>query len=587
MRSTLPRASALATIGLFALALPAAPACKSGGVAESIRPADPSYAAATGAAECREVGAGGAPLVVDWRPEERGDLEVAMRGGIAVVHYDCKAIRVLPACTVEGSYGFMGMTTKEQVIRLESADELRANLPQSGVSLAAKLDAELKRGATLDVALVMVGKWVTARDGVLREQLKGECKDATHFVRGATVGAFAMQAGSKAEAKTAISIFGAGTSGGSNAAKSMRTQDGKIEACTGARTDAKAPPEQCGAMLRLQLSPFDGSAVKEAKAGADKGTGADATQVAGECPKGMSRVNEKCTAGEAASHLCAPGDVAECKAQCGLGDAGSCVNLGMIHARGLGGAPVDHLAAAELFKKGCDGGVAIGCFDLALAYDAGRGVSIDKAHADTLYDRACDAGEARGCYNLALSYAKGEGVSADKARAAKLYQRACDGGWLDGCYNLARAYRKGDGVTASDATAAELFGKACGNDEAWSCGDLGFMYASGLVGGKSDRARAAELYEKACKGGYAVACGNLGIAHEDGLGVAKDLAKAAELYRKGCDGNAAGACAGLGELYRDGKGGLAKDGARAKELFKRACDAGSDRGCKGLKEKWY
>jgi hypothetical protein len=506
-----------------------------------------------------------------------------MRGGIAVVHYECNVIRVLPACTAEGSYGFMGMTTKEQVIRLESGDELRANLPSTGVSIAAKLDAEMKRGATLDVALVMVGKWVTARDGVLKEQLKGDCKDATHFVRGATVGAFAMQAGSKAEAKTAISIFGAGTAGGSNASKSMRSQDGKIEACTGARTDAKSPPEQCGAMLRLQLAPFDGSTKDKTS---DKGASADATQVASECPKGMSRVNDKCTA-EAQSHQCAPGDVADCKAQCTAGDPGSCVNLGMIRARGLGGEPVDAIAAAELFKKGCDGGVAIGCFDLALAYDAGRGVTVDKGHADTLYERACEAGEPRGCYNLALSYAKGEGVAADKARAAKLYQRACDGGWLDGCYNLARAYRKGEGVTASDATAAELFGKACANEEAASCGDLGFMYASGLVGGKSDRAKAAELYKKACDGGYAVACGNLGIAHEDGLGVPKDLAKAAELYRKGCDGKAAGACANLGELYRDGKAGFAKDGAKAKELFKKACDGGSDRGCKDLNEKWY
>ncbi len=579
--SVLPITSRLALVALAALST-AAPACKSGGAADAIRPNDPSYAAATGAGECRSVDAGGAPLVVDWRPEDRGDLEVALRSGIAVVHYDCQSLRVLPACTVEGSYAFMGMTTKEQVVRLESADEVRANLPQSGLSLAAKLDAEMKRGATLDIALVMVGKWITARDGVPKEALKGDCKGATHFVRGATVGAFAMETGSKAEAKAAVSIFGAGTSAGTSTTKSMRSQDGKLEACGVAKTDAKGPPEQCGAMLRVQLAAFDGS-----KLVSDKATSAVTAPVATECPQGMSRVADKCTAAEAESHLCAPGDATDCKAQCGKGEAGSCVNLGMIYERGLAGLPVDHVAAAEQFKKGCDGGVAVGCFDLAVAYDVGRGVAVDKAHAVTLYDRACDAGEARGCFNLALSYAKGEGVAADKARAATLYQRACDGGWLDGCYNLARVYRKGEGVAVDNPKAAQIFDKACGNDEAWSCGDLGFMYASALIDGKEDRPKAAELYRKACEGGYAVACGNLGAAHQDGNGVPKDAAKAAELYRKGCEGGAAGACLGLGELYRDGAGGLAKDVAKGKELTKRACDLGSDRACKAMKAKWY
>ena len=134
---------------------------------------------------------------------------------------------------------------------------------------------------------------------------------------------------------------------------------------------------------------------------------------------------------------------------------------------------------------------------------------------------------------------------------------------------------------------AQIFAKACGNDEAWSCGDLGFMYASALIDGKEDRPKAAELYRKACEGGYAVACGNLGAAHQDGNGVPKDAAKAAELYRKGCEGGAAGACLGLGELYRDGAGGLAKDVAKGKELTKRACDLGSDRACKAMKAKWY
>jgi hypothetical protein len=66
----------------------------------------------------------GEPLLVDCTPDTRGDLEVAMRRGLLVVQYDCKTIRVLNDCYVEGQYDFSGMTTKEQVVRLADADEI-------------------------------------------------------------------------------------------------------------------------------------------------------------------------------------------------------------------------------------------------------------------------------------------------------------------------------------------------------------------------------------------------------------------------------------------------------------------------------
>jgi hypothetical protein len=43
-----------------------------------------------------------------------------------------------------------------------------------------------------------------------------------------------------------------------------------------------------------------------------------------------------------------------------------------------------------------------------------------------LYTRACDAGGALGCDNLALAYEAGHGVVADPARAASLHRRACE-----------------------------------------------------------------------------------------------------------------------------------------------------------------
>src|SRR5262245_66516470 len=95
--------------------------CGPGGVADKIRPNDPTAAGALGEGDCHDTAKGGEPLVVDWKDEQRGDLEIAMKQGVAVVAYSCQGIKLLPDCKVEGSYGFMGMTKKESVVRLQNA----------------------------------------------------------------------------------------------------------------------------------------------------------------------------------------------------------------------------------------------------------------------------------------------------------------------------------------------------------------------------------------------------------------------------------------------------------------------------------
>lgn len=79
------------------------------------------------------VEANGQPLIVDWQPEARGDLEIAMKEGIAVVGFDQRGLKLLKDCHLDGKYAFIGMNTKEQVVRLLSAEEVKANLPGAGL----------------------------------------------------------------------------------------------------------------------------------------------------------------------------------------------------------------------------------------------------------------------------------------------------------------------------------------------------------------------------------------------------------------------------------------------------------------------
>ena len=53
----------------------------------------------------------------------------------------------------------------------------------------------------------------------------------------------------------------------------------------------------------------------------------------------------------------------------------------------------DYQKAVELFKKGCDGGSAKGCYNLGILYENSQSFSTAKQY----YGRACDLGLQLGC----------------------------------------------------------------------------------------------------------------------------------------------------------------------------------------------
>src|SRR5262245_9588263 len=89
-----------AWIGCFAAAFGIAASLGCGSVGDVARPKDPTAAGVLGEATCKQVGKEGRPLIVDWIPESRQDLEVVMKNSVAVVAYDCNSIKVLPDCKV-------------------------------------------------------------------------------------------------------------------------------------------------------------------------------------------------------------------------------------------------------------------------------------------------------------------------------------------------------------------------------------------------------------------------------------------------------------------------------------------------------
>lgn len=279
------------------------------GSADKARPKALSYAEASGATSCALVEGRNEPFVVDWRADKRIDLEETMTKGLVVVAYDCQKLALLPHCSVEGSYRFVGVTRREQLIRLESSEELRANLPLTGSTIIQRLGASLERGSTIDIAMTFIGKKSSSRPWVLQRELKGDCDGATHFVRSATLGAFAMQTGTRAKARTAADILAASVSGQGSSSEAVQNRDGDLEACRAANADGESPPRQCSAPLRLELTSL--------RAVAPNAEQMDAEDLP-RCPKGLVLDNTgKCTARTSSTpDICVPDDPADCATQC-------------------------------------------------------------------------------------------------------------------------------------------------------------------------------------------------------------------------------------------------------------------------------
>ena len=559
------------------------------GLADATRPENPNAADVIGAQSVYVIEAQGQPLVVDWQPEQRGDLEVAMREGVAVVKFDAKGMKLLKDCRIDGKYGFVGVNTKEQVVSLLSAEEVKANLPAAGLGILVKLGGELGQTQSLDIAIVMVGKRKTTWAHAARQDVQGDCSGATHFVRGATIGAFAMRSGAKGKARTVAEIFGAGVAASAGSSKTVQNADGLLDACRNASPESETAPSQCGALIRLELVKLEEKPhpIQGAQSDAPK---AEANEESQACPEGFVFSGGKCTRPEGApTHACRYGDVQDCSVQCDKGNNESCDTLGVMF---MGGAGVARNAAkaAPLHKKACDGGLANACFNYGLVLLNGEGVPKDEASAVPLFAKACKEGVTRACTALAVVVQFGQGTTADPARAAKIYAIGCRGGDENACSNLGTMFNGGIGVPKDEKVAAGLFKQACDGGNSIGCGNFAYMVEFGKGVAKNQQT-AARIYERACQA-QSSECVWLGAVYHAGIGVKKDRKRALAEYARSCDaliarGRAETAgesisCILVNELQGAKKSVDTSTFKMATDHWGPACRAGVERDCGGL-----
>jgi hypothetical protein len=325
--------------------------CGSGSAAKAARDDVPTAGKAMGNEPCLE-GEEAVPWTFDMDGTTRGSLFSGMDSGLVLVQFDCKKLKVLSRCKATGNYDYGYYPSEAEVLDFKDSDEIKANL-NGGAAIAAKFEAEMKRGAKLFIAYAVGGRSTTTVPDIAKDQVKGPkaCDKATHYVAEVHFGAYKMEASAGAEMKAAVDIFGRGASAGSQSSAETAGKSGDPNSCERGSDRDREPPRGCNTVVRVTLAPI---------LPAGEGGKPEASPVKAElprpppgCPPGMERIGMMCRrAGgpSARPRMCRPGDASDCERQCQSGEPVSCAIAGAMYERGSGVRPV------QVLQGGLQGG---------------------------------------------------------------------------------------------------------------------------------------------------------------------------------------------------------------------------------------
>jgi S1-C subfamily serine protease len=137
-----------------------------------------------------------------------------------------------------------------------------------------------------------------------------------------------------------------------------------------------------------------------------------------------------------------------------------------------------------------------------------------------------EKGAAQAQFELAQAYEMGRGVAKNEAEAVKWYRRAADKDYSPAEFMLACCLLNGSGVDKDEREAVLWLKKAAEKGHMMAQNDLGAFYAEGGPEIPKDLAKAVEWYRKSAEQGHYSAQFNLGVCYASGAGAPKDYVQA-------------------------------------------------------------
>jgi TPR repeat protein len=193
--------------------------------------------------------------------------------------------------------------------------------------------------------------------------------------------------------------------------------------------------------------------------------------------------------------------------------------------------PRDGAAVRAYSQRGCELGSLVSCSDLGECYELGLGVGKDLALAEKLYRRACDAGVGVGCFNLGDL---GEGGPGNPAQA-QAFERACGLKYALGCRAALWRHRR------EPTRALALAQQGCDLADEASCALVALLHAARQPDSEATRDAIVKI-TAGCSENRARSCATLGVLYAAGAGVEQDLARATTLLTRACQGEWEPAC---------------------------------------------
>ena len=195
------------------------------------------------------------PFIIEWDATDMSSFEQHAANDIVFVRYEGCELQVLDECRNESIRGEQGAYkpaewTSGSLERIEigSEAELYAQLPLAKVSLGGRVAG----GETFYMEYYVAGTRTATRDAVYAADLEGRygCEDATHFVYGYNLGAFALASRARVAYEAGGSAFGFGAGGRGGKSYSADKKGGDLAACQG---DSATEVQGCKAPIRLTL----------------------------------------------------------------------------------------------------------------------------------------------------------------------------------------------------------------------------------------------------------------------------------------------------------------------------------------------
>jgi hypothetical protein len=195
------------------------------------------------------------PFIIEWDATDRSSFEAHANNDIVFVKYVGCDLQVLEGCRDDSLKGHNGSYEPVQwtpgsmeAINIASEGDLYAKLPLGAASLGGRVES----GDTLHMEYYVSGTRNATRDAVYRKELakNPSCADATHFVYGYNLGAFALGSTSKLKAEVNGSYFGFGAGGSTDTTSTADKKGGLLAACS---ADSAKESDKCNVPIRLTL----------------------------------------------------------------------------------------------------------------------------------------------------------------------------------------------------------------------------------------------------------------------------------------------------------------------------------------------